>query len=574
MNDILIVNGSVIDGTGAPAYPADIRIRNGIIVEIGQKLSPAGERVFDAGGCYVAPGFIESHTHFDGTMWWQNDLDPLPGNGATTIILGNCGFTCAPVSDDEAARLEMLKIFSFFEDIPMEPFRDKVKWDWRTWSEYKKSLTSSVRLPANYAAYCGHVALRLAVMGLDAWDRKATPEEISRMAALLDDALAAGALGLSSNLLDYDGQNRPIPSLSADDDEFTALIDVLARYPARTLQIIVDIFVRMTAPASVERIARLCEGKEVRVQWAGLPILQFQKQMGIQSKMKEIHQRLCREGRDFWTGHAHRPPSAVVSINHSIAFAQSKCFVWHEVVLAETEDAKLALLQDPEWRARARVDLEQNAIKQSALSDGEKLFFYNSENGVGPVNCTAGDFARELGVSFSDAMAEWFVRNGVNSTVHLAPWPVDDETLIELFNDPKAVGNISDAGAHGQMLCGGGENMLLFTKYVKELGAISLEQAVHVLTGKLAQHFYLSDRGEIKVGKKGDIVVFDFDEIGYRPLRKIYDVPDNHVEGGKTWRWTRDAAPMRLTLVNGIPTFEQGSFTGALPGEMLTPALA
>jgi N-acyl-D-amino-acid deacylase len=178
MADILIKNGNVIDGTGAPAYRADLRVKDGIIAEIGPQLAPAGERVFDAAGCYVTPGFIESHTHFDGTAWWQNDLDPLPGNGATTIIMGNCGFTCAPISDDAAASEEMMKIFSFFEDIPIAPFRDKVKWDWRSWSEYKKSMTASVKLPANYAAYCGHVALRLAVMGLDAWERAATAAEM------------------------------------------------------------------------------------------------------------------------------------------------------------------------------------------------------------------------------------------------------------------------------------------------------------------------------------------------------------------------------------------------------------
>jgi N-acyl-D-amino-acid deacylase len=574
MNDLLIKNGTVVDGTGAAGYRADVRIKDGIIAEIGEGLESQNERVFDATGCYVTPGLIESHTHYDATVWWQADLDPLPGNGATTIIMGNCGFTCAPVSKDPKVREEMIKIFSFFEDIPAAPFRDEVKWDWTSWPEYKDSMARSVKLPTNYASYCGHVALRLAAMGHDAWERAATPEEISNMANMLDEALQAGALGLSSNLLDYDGEGRAIPSLVADDAEFAALINVLSLYPAATFQVIVDIFVRMTAPHSVERIARLCEGKDVRVQWAGLPTLEFQKKHGIQAQMTDIHERLKKGGRDFWAGHGHRAPTSVISINHSLVFAQSKAFVWHEVLQAKTEEQKIALLSDPDWRARARIDLEKNAIKQSALSDGDKLFFYNSDNGVGPINCTAADFGRELGVHYSDAMAEWLVRNGLNSTVHMAPWPMDEETVIKLLNDPMAVGNISDAGAHGQMLCGGGENILLFTHYVKELGAISFEQAVHVMTGKLANHFNLSDRGEIKVGKKGDIAVFNLDEIKYRPMKKIFDVPDDNAKGGLTWRWTRDPAPMRLTLVNGVPTFENGSYTGKHPGQMLSPALA
>src|ERR1051325_139284 len=116
MTDMLIRGGTVIDGTGAKAFEADVRIAGDRIVEVGKGLSPkAGEELFDAAGCYVTPGFIESHTHYDATMWWQPDLDPLPGNGATTVILGNCGFTAAPLSKEKAAQMEMIKIFAFFE---------------------------------------------------------------------------------------------------------------------------------------------------------------------------------------------------------------------------------------------------------------------------------------------------------------------------------------------------------------------------------------------------------------------------------------------------------------------------
>ena len=249
MAGILIQNGTVIDGTGAKGFAADVRVDGDRIVEVGSNLEPRGERVIDARGCVVTPGFIESHTHFDGTMWWQPDLDPLPGYGTTTVILGNCGFSAAPVSDDEQARLEMVKIFSFFEDIPEAPFVTNLPWDWRKWSEYKRSMTSRVRVPANYAAFVGHIAIRLAVMGMDAWTRAATPEEIAAMADHLEDALQAGALGMSDNLHDHDGQNRPIPTLVADDAEFVALFDVLERHPGCTYQVILDTFMRKTAPA-------------------------------------------------------------------------------------------------------------------------------------------------------------------------------------------------------------------------------------------------------------------------------------------------------------------------------------
>jgi len=570
MSDMLISGGTVVDGTGAPAYRADVRVCNGVITEIGQNLKPrAEERLFDASGCYVAPGFIESHTHFDGTMWWAPEMDPLPGFGVTTSIMGNCGFSAAPVSKDEAARLEMVKIFSFFEDIPIEPFIKELPWDWNTWSEYKQSLTSRLKVSANYGAFVGHIAIRLAVMGLDAWERVATPEEIARMAELLDDALKAGALGMSSNLLDHDGDDRPIPTLVADDAEFSALIDVLEKYPAATFQVILDTFMRMSAPMQMERIARLCGERRIRVQFAGgVPTLEFQKPM--QGQMVESIERFKKQGLDFWAGYAHVSPTNTLGIKHSLIFAQSNDYVWHEVVLAETEEEKTRLLRDPDWRARARNSWDNEAWKHSPMANGKTLLLLNSDNGVGPVRLTLGEYAEQLGgVHPSDAMAEWLIRNGLDSTVHMPPFPMDEDMVISLLKDPHSVGNINDAPAHGQMLCGGGENMVLFTKYVKQLGALTVEEAVHVMTGKLARHFNLHDLGEIKVGNRADITVFNLDEIEHREMKKVYDVPDG--KGGKIWRWTRDAAPMRLTLVNGIPTFDNGVYTGARPGEMLSP---
>ena len=152
----------------------------------------------------------------------------------------------------------------------------------------------------------------------------------------------------------------------------------------------------------------------------------------------------------------------------------------------------------------------------------------------------------------------------------MAPFPMNEELVIDLIRDPMSVGNVSDAGAHSQMFCGAGENMKLFTHYVRD-GKISIEEAVHVQTGKLARHFNLRDRGELKVGAPADVTVFHLDEIERREERKEFDVPDG--KGGITWRYTRDAAPMRLTLVTGEPTFDGGEHTDARPGQFLSPEL-
>lgn len=569
MPGILIKGGMVVDGTGAPAYQADVRVTDGVISEIGDNLKPQGEKVHFADGCYVTPGFIESHTHFDGTMWWQPDLDPLPGYGATTVILGNCGFAAAPLHEDKAAQLEMIKIFSFFEDIPEGPFLDNLPWDWRTWSEYRKSVESNVRVPANYAAYVGHIAIRLAVMGLEAWDRAATAPEIEKMAALLDDALGAGALGLSCNLMDHDGDDRAIPTLLADDAEFTALFDVMERYPASNFQVIIDTFMRKTAPESLERLRRLTKGRKLRMQVAGaLPTLEFQKP--LLEPMKKTVSEMMDEGYDLWPTYAHVSPTSTLSLVKSLIFAQSNDYVWHEVVLAETHEEKARLLADEDWRARARESWDSKAWPHSPMNRPDELLLFDSENGVGPINLSLKDYAESRGLHRSDAMAEWILANGTRSTVHMAPFPKDEELTLELIRTPKSVGNVSDAGAHLQMLCGGGENALLLTRYVRDEKRVTIEEAVHVMTGKLADFFNLHDRGVVKVGKRADLAVFNLNEIERRNMEKVHDVPDG--KGGTTWRFTRQAAPMRLTLVNGVETFDGKRFTGNMPGQFLSPA--
>jgi N-acyl-D-amino-acid deacylase len=564
----LIKNGTIVDGTGAPSYRADLRVRQGKIVKIGPNLASEGrERVIDATDCYVAPGFIEPHNHWDGGVWWSPMMEPLAAYGVTTSINGNCGFSVAPAHPDPTVRKEIIDIFNYFEDIPEKAQEDMIPWDWRKWSEYKASLERNLKVPVNYASFCGHIALRLAAMGMDAWTRAATPAEIEEMCALLEDALSAGAIGMSSNLLDYDKWERPIPSQVADDAEWAALMAVIARHRGATLEVIVDNFMRMTGPASVERLGALAKQAGVRMQWAGVPALKFQNK--ILGPIEAMHERFKAEGLDFWTGYHHVSPTSVINFISTLVFGQNGNPVWQEVINEKDEDKKLAMLADPAWRDRARESWD-NQYAHSYLNDPSALTLRESETGYGPIGVTLSDYMATSGVNHtSDAMAEWVLTNGLHSVIHKRSWELDEAVVLRLLRDPRSVGNLSDSGAHGKLFCGAGDNVLLLTDYVRDRKLLTIEEAIHVLTGKLTDFFGLDDRGVLKEGMQADVVVFNLAEIERRPEEKVWDVPDG--EGGRTYRYTRAAAPMRLTLCNGVSTFDNGAVTGAFPGRYIGP---
>jgi N-acyl-D-amino-acid deacylase len=565
---ILIKDGTLVDGTTAPAYKGDVRVAGGKIVEIGQDLTPhKGERVFDASGCFVTPGFIETHNHWDGGVWWSPNLDPLPGYGGTTSINGNCGFSLAPAPQTEVDKQDVIDIFNFFEDIPEEPMRKIVPWDWVKWSEYKASMQRNVRVPLNFCSFCGHIPMRLSVMGQDAWKRAATADEIAQMCELLDDALAAGAMGLSSNYLDWDKHDRPLPSQLADDAEFDALLGVISRYPSATFQVIVDYFMRMSGNDSVERMAGLAKKAGVRMQWAGLPTLKYQE--GMVTRAKELHEQFKAEGADIYTAFNVLSPTSVINFGRSLVFAQNGNPVWQELVNAQPWAAKKALLEDQQWLARAR-DGWDNTYSHSYFHDATALLLRESESGFGPVGVTLADYMAETGIEhMSDALAQWVLNNGAESVILKRMMEKLEPVLEYLLNDPNSLANVSDAGAHGKMFCGAGYTAWLLTDYVRDRKVISIEQAIHMLTGRLANFFGLNDRGHLAVGKAADITVFNLDEIEMRPEKKTWDVWDG--TGGRTYRYTRDSAPMRLTLVNGEPTFDRGEFTGRYPGQFIGP---
>jgi N-acyl-D-aspartate/D-glutamate deacylase len=567
--DYLIQNGTVVDGTGAPAYRADVRVRGGKIAEVGQGLERQDrERVIDATDCYVAPGTIEQHNHWDAAIWWSPIMEPGAAYGITTSINGSCGFSLAPLSAERDIRQEIIDIFNYFEDIPESPTRERLPWDWRTWGEYKRSMERRVKTSTNVGFFCGHVTLRIAVMGEAAWERAATEAEVQQMCTLLDEALAAGALGFSSNLLDYDKRERPLPPMKADEAEWLALMRVVARHPKAVMQVPVDALMRRNAVESSQMLARvLRKVPGIRIQIAGIPpVLAFQKD--LLPPLESLYHEMQAEGLDVWAGYHHVGYSLQLNFVASLLFAQQGNFVWQEIVNEPDEEKKLAMLQDPEWRRRARESWD-NQFFHTLLNRPAELLLRESETGNGPVGISLADYMAQNGIEHpSDGLAEWALENGMRSAVQMPAWENNDDVLLRLFRDPRSVGNVSDFGAHNTLFCGAGHNMMLLTEWVRDRKLISIEEAIHCLTGKVAEHFGLGDRGTLHVGKQADLIVFNLDEIEVRPEIKMWDVPDG--SGGLTFRYVRAPAPMRLTLVNGIATFDQGLVTGNFPGRVLT----
>ena len=225
-----------------------------------------GEQEIDAGGAVVAPGFIDCHTHYDPSIWWDPLVDPMPQHGVTTVVTGNCSLSLTPVRAADRARAA--DVFGFIEDIPVDAFATGIPWNWESYAEWHDALRM-YGTAVNVAPLVGHSNLRVYVMGDDAWERAATPDERDRLAAVLAECLAAGALGLSTSFVDTDRNAHAVPSRAADADEFLALIDVLARAPgsARVLEFLPWIKEIDRQLDDIARVARWCGPRGVTCTW-------------------------------------------------------------------------------------------------------------------------------------------------------------------------------------------------------------------------------------------------------------------------------------------------------------------
>ena len=546
---LLIRGGTVLDGTGAEPRPGDVRISDGRITEVGQDLPLGGERQLDASGAYVAPGFIESHTHLDPSLFWDATCDPLPQHGVTSALIGNCSLSLAPIRPEHVASISDL--FCYIEDMPLESFAQGIPWDWATYPQYRRRI-NSLDLTLTINDLVGHSLVRLWVMGPDAWERPSTDAEIGQIAEVLEAALVAGATGLSSSIFDRDAGGRPVPSAVSDDRELTALIELLGRH-GKILEFIPEVRTDQWVD-DVDRFARLCGPHQVPLTYNGISC--DTARPGWFTKALEQAEAFADVGVRVVPQISPRPID--IQVNWSGGMSFSYLPAWHAMIQAGAAD-KADMLASPGWRARARADWDAITSNIIPNRSPERILLIDVAH---PelrqwVGSSLADLTAARGGHPSDVLADWVIENDLRPGVMSSAIRNDHvQDVADAINHPLSLVSNSDAGAHLNMFCGAGDGTLLLTKFVRERNDLSVEQAVHELTGRQSDVLGLEDRGILTPGAWADVTVFDLDELHWSEPTVDADLP-----GGGT-RLRRPEGGYRYTVASGRVTQEHGVLTG------------
>lgn len=555
MSGLLLKNATLVDGTGAPRRMCDVRVSAGRIAEIAPGLSPRDEAVIDVEGAIVSPGFIDCHTHFDANLFWDPECDPLLHHGVTSIVIGNCSLGFAPVRP--AMRAALGDIFSYLEDIPADVFQDVVPWEWGTFAEYRDYL-DKMGLGVNVAAFVGHSQLREYVLGADAWTRASTPAELDLLVEELRKAMDAGALGLSVSYFDRDRKGNKVPSQLADETELDALLAVIGRFGG-SLQFV----------PSADRPVHDIEYLGGRVAPHGVrllhnALLDREGQPDYKHRILDAFAAVRARGAMAYSMVSPRPFEAAVMIDQSLAFIALPA--WNELTQA-SDAAKRALLRDEGWRARARQDFD--TVTTSFLFPVHKLDkirIVTTNGGDADVwrGRSLGEMARHKGGHPSDALADWILANDLNTSFVVPLANAEPEGVAFLLQQqPTTFIGGSDAGAHLQMFSGVGDTTILLAKHVRDRGDLTLEDAIHQLTGRQAEILGFADRGRIVPGQAADLTVFRLEDLRYENETSVYDVP-----GGQP-RFRREDGNYLYTIVNGEIMLDNGRQTGKRPAGFL-----
>jgi len=548
----VIKNGLVIDGTGSPGRPADVRLEDGRITDIGANLD--GDAVIDASGRVVAPGFIDIHTHYDAQVFWDPALTPSCFHGVTTVVAGNCGFTIAPTraADRDLIARTMEKV----EDMDPATLNAGIPWEFETFGEYLDSIRRRGSL-LNFAAYIGHTALRIFVMGDEAVGRVATDDEVARMADIVRQAMNDGAAGFASSFAvthrGADGQ--PIPSRWADRREIDALCTAVGDTGRGVIG--VNGGENLSLPDCYELQPRI-----------GVPITYtalLTTSQGTHLKAAEIHRAGVARGVEVWPQVSCRPLSFSQTMVEPFTLNINPVFA--ELMPLSIDQRRAAYL-DPAWRTRA-VDFWASGQVLSPRWDSFEIMEAPSSPHV--LGRRVAPLAEEMGVLPFDALMDLTLREPDLKLRVKALLANDDvDGITALLNTEQCTLGLSDAGAHVGQLCDAVLPTDLLGSWVRERKAITLEQAINKLTKVQADLFGFADRGVLRPGAFADVVVFDPATVSPGPTTRVRDFP---ADGERLT--ASQPTGMHHLFVNGVEVVRDGRILDEelRPGHLVSPVV-
>jgi N-acyl-D-aspartate/D-glutamate deacylase len=565
MHDLVIRNATVCDGTGADARTGDIAVDGGRISAVvapgalgsGPK---AAAREVDAAGLVAAPGFIDLHTHYDCQLFWDPTASPSPWHGVTSVVMGNCGFTIAPCRPED--RETVMQLLLFVEGMPIDTLRAGIRWSWEEFPDYLGALERQGVGP-NVAAFVGMSAVRFKAMGQAAVERAANAEEIARMQSIVRDALAAGAIGWSTSLspTHFFGDGTPAPTRLSDDAELDAMATVSREFGHGVIELAPRTLLgtpddKMGELELFDRLARL-SGK--CVSFAPLHDNPFFPG-SAQSILAATRERQER-GAKVVAQVGCRPLELRFDFRAPCFGLENNSF-WRPI-LHEPLEARRAKFASEEFRARLRG--YDAGFKALLTPSWERMFLrvpaIDAHRRL--LDVSVAELARGRGVHPVDAFLDVTLAGDLADQWGVEVLNADENGVRELISSPDAVLALSDAGAHVDTLCDQGYTSYLLGHWVRELGALRLEDAVAMLSRRPAELYGLADRGVLAAGKAADVVLFDPKTVAMRPTEVVGDLP-----GGQS-RLVQRADGIPYVFVNGRAVVDRGEPTGALAGRVL-----
>lgn len=560
-SDIVIRNGTVIDGTGATGFKCDVEINNGIIVAMGVNL-PTGATEIDATNRIVTPGFIDIHTHYDAQVTWSNRMTPSSWNGVTTVMIGNCGVGFAPCKPDD--REKLVELMEGVEDIPEPVLTEGLPWNWETFDEYLDALDKK-SFDVDIVTQVPHAAIRVYVMGNRGVTREdATVEDRAQMAKLVADGIRAGALGFStSRTINHRTVSGAFtPTLGAAEQELMEISKAIGSVGVGWVQVISDFDEPIEEIGLLERLA-VTSGRPVTI-----TVLQRNDRPKLWRKIMSEISRINASGAEI-SGQVLTRPTGVLLGFHISLNPFMACDAWQEIE-GLSQNEKLSKLKTSSFKARMLKEPQGEHLMRTRVTEWDQIFPLESPPNYEPNPEKSIQFqARLQGCSPEELAYDMLLENEGTSLLYRPLSNYADgnlDAVFEMINDRNSLIGLGDGGAHVGVLTDASAVTYLLTHWTRDRTRgpkISLAMAIKKLTSDNANAIGLGDRGVIKVGKKADINVINFSELNISSPEVLYDLP----AGGR--RLVQRINGFDATIVSGQLVSEFGVSTETLPGRLV-----